>query len=163
MTCSPIPDAELGFPNERRDGHAWNFRRQLRKQRGLSQDEVAAAVAARTGAHCTRQWISTLEKDRAERVSAEMLEALAGLFDRWPGYFFADEKTQRLNAHMELVLALAELQDAGAESVAFREFAASSGADEVLNLAAQLREVRAALEADATAPGITVVRARDHE
>lgn len=79
--------------------------------------EVADAIQARGGPTISVGYLWQLRKGLKDNPTKKQLEALADFFGVSPAYFFDDEQARRIDAELELLVAL---RDAGVRHVAFR-------------------------------------------
>lgn len=88
-----------------------------RRRNKYSEAEVAAAVG------CTREYINALRHGRATSPTTKVVAGIAAFFSVPPSYFFSDEMSQKINAQMDLILALAAQKDSRARIEAMRAIA----------------------------------------
>src|SRR6266536_5508726 len=69
-------------------------------------EEVAETIRARGGPTISATYIWQLRKGLRDNPTKKHLEALAGFFGVPPAYFFDDEATRRIDAELEVALAL---------------------------------------------------------
>lgn len=134
----------------------------LRRSRGMTQGELAAALSEYTGEVRSRQYISKLEKDDlAGSVGTARLRALARIFDRPLGFLTGDDDGTN-DAQRELLKALRELKTGGARELHVRHLATSNPAEDLLELAGAVRAARADLDGDDIRLGATTFQPGRH-
>ncbi len=87
-----------------------------------SFEEVAEAIRARGGPTISATYIWQLRKGLKDNPTKKHLEALAGFFGVSPVYFFDDEVAARIEAELDLLVAL---RDAPVRHLAARAFGLS--------------------------------------
>ncbi|MFJ8815277.1 helix-turn-helix domain-containing protein [Amycolatopsis thermoflava] len=117
----------------------------LRRHRGLTQGELAAAITEFTGAVRSRQYISKLEKDDLRApVSMANLRALAHVLRKPIGFLTGTDDAIN-DAERELLSALRDLKSVGVQSIHTRHFATADHAGDLLDLARTIRNARTEL------------------
>ncbi len=79
--------------------------------------EVADFVVERTGARCSREYITYLRSGANNNPTMRVIEAVAAFFDISPAYFVDDEAAQQIQAQLELAVAM---RDGDVRAVALR-------------------------------------------
>lgn len=110
-------------------------------------DEVADAINQHGEAKLTAMYVSQLRRGQRTNPTKSVLEALAWFFGVSPSYFFDDEVAGRIEAELELMVAM---RRASVQQIALR---AADLSDESLHNLAVLIEHWRDLERSATAPG----------
>lgn len=110
-------------------------------------DEVADAINQRGEVKLTAMYVSQLRRGQRANPTKGVLEALAWFFGVSPSYFFDDEVAGRIEAELELVVAM---RRASVQQIALR---AADLSDESLRNLAVLIEHWRELERSATVPG----------
>lgn len=85
-------------------------------------EEVADAIRQRGGPTISPSYIWLLRNGTRDNPTKKHLEALADFFGVPPAYFFEDEAAQRIDAELDLLLAL---RDTSVRHVALRAFGLS--------------------------------------
>lgn len=94
------------------------FRTVHSRDRGeYSFEEVAEAIRARGGPTISGTYLWQLRKGLKDNPTKKHLEALAGFFGVSPAYFFDDEVAARIEAELDLLVAL---RDAPVRHLALR-------------------------------------------
>ncbi|MGW4593251.1 helix-turn-helix domain-containing protein [Amycolatopsis thermoflava] len=114
----------------------------LRRHRGMTQAELAAAITEFTGAVRSRQYISKLEKDDLQApISKANLRALAHVLHKPVGFLTGSDDAIN-DAERELLSALRDLKGAGVQGVHIRRCATPDIAGDLLDLAHTVRNAR---------------------
>ncbi|GAA3791540.1 transcriptional regulator [Amycolatopsis tucumanensis] len=117
----------------------------LRRHRGMTQAELAAAITEYTGAVRSRQYISKLEKDDLQApVSKANLRALAQVLRKPLGFLTGSDDAIN-DAERELLSALRDLKRAGVRGVHIHRCVTPDVAGDLLDLARTVRNARADL------------------
>jgi transcriptional regulator with XRE-family HTH domain len=82
-----------------------------------THEEVATAIRARGGPTISATYVWQLRRGLRDNPTKHHIEALAGFFGVPPAYFFDDDTTAEVDAHLEL---LAALRDPTVRSLALR-------------------------------------------
>jgi transcriptional regulator with XRE-family HTH domain len=89
----------------------------------FTPDEVSSAIARRGGPTISSTYIYMLRRGQRDNPTKKHLEALADFFGVPPAYFFDDETAARVNAELDLLVAL---RDASVREIALRATGLSS-------------------------------------
>jgi transcriptional regulator with XRE-family HTH domain len=89
----------------------------------FTPDEVSSAIARRGGPTISSTYIYMLRRGQRDNPTKKHLEALADFFGVPPAYFFDDEMAARVNAELDLLVAL---RDASVREIALRATGLSS-------------------------------------
>ena len=89
----------------------------------FTPDEVSSAVAKRGGPTISSTYIYMLRRGQRDNPTKKHLEALADFFGVPPAYFFDDETAARVNAELDLLVAL---RDTSVREIALRATGLSS-------------------------------------
>lgn len=111
-------------------------------------DEVADAISQQGETTITAAYLSQLRRGQRTNPSKNVLEALARFFGVSPAYFFNDELAGKIEAELELVVAM---RRASVQQIALR--AADLSEESLHNLAVLIEHWRE-LERSATGPGL---------
>lgn len=110
-------------------------------------DEVAEAISQQGETSITAAYLSQMRRGQRTNPSKNVLEALARFFGVSPAYFFNDELAGKIEAELELVVAM---RRASVQQIAMR--AADLSEESLRNLAVLIEHWRE-LEQSATGPG----------
>jgi transcriptional regulator with XRE-family HTH domain len=110
-------------------------------------NEVVDAINQRDGEKLTAAYLSQLRSGQRANPTKGVLEALAWFFGVSPAYFFDDEVAGRIEAELELVMAM---RRASVQQIALR--AADLSEESLRNLAVLIEHWRE-LERSASGPG----------
>lgn len=110
-------------------------------------EEVAEAINQRGDAKLTPAYLSQMRHGQRDNPSKNLLEALAWFFGVSPAYFFNDEMAGKIEAELELVVAM---RRASVQQIALR--AADLSEESLRNLAVLIDHWRE-LERSSTLPG----------
>ncbi len=89
----------------------------------FTPDEVSSAIAKRGGPTISSTYIYMLRRGQRDNPTKKHLEALADFFGVPPAYFFDDETAARVNAELDVLVAL---RDASVRDIALRATGLSS-------------------------------------
>lgn len=110
-------------------------------------DEVAEAINEHGEVSITSAYLSQMRRGQRTNPSKNVLEALAWFFGVSPAYFFNDELAGKIEAELELVVAM---RRASVQQIALR--AAELSEESLRNLSVLIEHWRE-LERSATVPG----------
>lgn len=102
-----------------------------------SFEEVATALAERRGPTISATYIWQLRKGLRDNPTKKHLEALAAFFGVSPSYFFDDEAAERIDAELDLLVAL---RDTSIRQIALRTFGLSP--ESLTTIASMIERVR---------------------
>ena len=115
-----------------------------------SFEEVADAIRDRGGPTISATYLWQLRKGIRDNPTKKHLEALAGFFGVPPAYFFDEDVSERVDAELDLLVAL---RDAGVRHLAMRAFGISpESLRAIADIVESVRRVEGVPEPDAELP-----------
>jgi len=108
-----------------------------RDREEYSFEEVASAIRGRGGPTVSATYLWQLRKGLRDNPTKKHLEALADFFGVSPAYFFDDDAARRIDAELDLLVAL---RDVSVRQIALRSFGLSP--ESLATIASMVERVR---------------------